>query len=346
MLRSMVMMVVMATMARAFYVPELGPMGVKELVQGVKRDSMVANETWDVATNNACVSKVTGEISNPLGMFTCYNIFSYNITSGAFESELRVYQKNDSIEAAYYNAGISIVLGFVGGTRVIDTADTSGNSSSTSSLDTDTETSGSGQLESSDIKLFNTYQFGGYFNVSEVSSHAYTVAELVTPQMKVLVESNGTTSTQTLGDDSVNYVNGVASSVLATAQPSTSISSTTSSFSSHTSAKSSTLSHSATSSSNSASITSSATVSVPSTSQTSKTSSASASATSTSAISQSNSRMSLIKGTSIVNTPIGLYMTASWCALLLAVAIWGISGRMKQRSAYRKRLEDSFRFTE
>lgn len=75
-----------------------------------------AATSWDTQTEAACVKSLAtmnGQASNPSGMAVCYNVRSFNSTSGAFQADLRLYRIAppdkvwDSLKTQGVNVGLS-----------------------------------------------------------------------------------------------------------------------------------------------------------------------------------------------------------------------------------------------
>jgi hypothetical protein len=56
------------------------------------------NQTFDIAATQACAKAVEGypSVVNPSGIVACYNIISWDNTTGIFQTDIRLYHKSNS----------------------------------------------------------------------------------------------------------------------------------------------------------------------------------------------------------------------------------------------------------
>lgn len=78
-----------------------------------------AATTWDAQTEAACVKSLAtmnGQASNPSGMAVCYNVRSFNSTSGAFQADLRLYRiaPPDKVWGSLKTQGVNVGLSYNG----------------------------------------------------------------------------------------------------------------------------------------------------------------------------------------------------------------------------------------
>ncbi|KAL9611379.1 MAG: hypothetical protein Q9167_003974 [Letrouitia subvulpina] len=78
-----------------------------------------AATSWDAQTEAACVKSLAtmnGQASNPSGMAVCYNVRSFNSTSGAFQADLRLYRiaPPDKVWGSLKTQGVNVGLSYNG----------------------------------------------------------------------------------------------------------------------------------------------------------------------------------------------------------------------------------------